>query len=642
MDLSQTLEQIKRWTDDAFKLFGSQLSITSEDGKRANLSELYYDMQRTVEQASKQAATEFLAFSAIDAYLTRLPYLYPITLHDMMTRGSQLAAQAQDIEDMQREIRSAPPYQEWSRVTDTILAFANEYNLPIQRDDIDNLSEVTPILLDALQVPHTWKIMQWAKGADVGPGKAITYWNMPTFRSLYQFTESLKLSREERCIAFAMIEPLVEDAGDPMLAHFDITPELIRNVRSREGAEGLKKPWAGFAALGLKRGENIFVLKEPLSHDRNPYGHNSFNYYNKRASYMPYQVTFPNADKPGLVVRNAPAWNLRHILDKEQALWLPVMVSAVQKAFFDTAEAVQQSECHVSTESVQLLPEPKENSLVPKAYVHRPTGMDWETLPGDPASALLKHLGVDADTVADIPLELPVRDYMPLSEYQREVTKRAREAVARVAEQRFWELFDKTEIKVLNMDSHVRYRFFGSHGTKTIGTMFTEAAHANEAFLLKELNNPDSRIHTMVDVKIDGSRCLEHVVGGKERIRPVKTGIDDGRQQPGDFSSLWLFYPDSAKGKRPPVSIKVIPKTPADLSYLMGRPLEELDWRLRTWNVEYESNDPVLQIKNPYSRLHFHVHFVMSKKEYKRLLPRFIADFEAKQKQLEKEMEGNL
>jgi len=190
MDLSQALEQIKQWTDSAFKLFGSQLSITSEDGKRANLSELYYDMQRNVEQATKQPDTEFLAFSAIDSYLTRLPYLYPITLHDMMTRGNELKAQAQDISNMQQEIRSAPPYQEWSRITDTILAFAKEYDLPVQRDDIDNLSEVTPILLDALQVPNTWKIMQWRKGADVGPGKAITYWNMPTFRSLYQLLKA--------------------------------------------------------------------------------------------------------------------------------------------------------------------------------------------------------------------------------------------------------------------------------------------------------------------------------------------------------------------------------------------------------------------------------------------------------------------
>lgn len=637
MKLSQALKQIELWTDDAFKLFGSQLSITSEDGKHANLSELYYDMQRNAELATKQPDTEFLAFSAIDAYLTRLPYLYPITLHDMMTRGDELLARAQAIQKMQQEIREAPPYQEWGRITDIILAFAKEYGLPVERDDIDNLSEVTPILLDALQVPATWKCMQWAKGTDVGPGKAITYWNMPSFRSLYQFTESLKLSREERCIAFGMIEPLVEDAGDPMLQHFGITPELIRNVRSREGKEGLKKPWAGFAALGLKRGENILVLKEPLSFDRNPYGHSSFNYYNKRASYMPYQVTFPNADKPGLVVRNAPAWNLRHILDKEQALWLPVMVSAVQKAFFDVDATPHQAECYVGTESVRILPAPETTALANQTYIHRPTGMDWEKVPGDPASELLAHLGVDAQAVADIPLELPQRDYMPLCEYQREVSKRAREAVARVAEQKFWELFDKTEVNVIHMDSHVRYRFFGTYGPKTIGTQFKEAVSSNLEAILNLLNTPGSAVHTLSSVVVDGSKTMEKVVGGKDMVRSVRTSIDDGRQRPGDYSSVWRFYPDTLKDKRPPVAIKIIPRTPEDIALLMGQPLDDLDWRLKIWKLDYESDDPVLKIKNPYSSLPFHVHLVMNKREFKHLLPNFARDFYDQQRRLEED-----
>ena len=626
--LEEVMNQVKAWTDSASSVIPSVVLELQEDGgsQKFSLSDLWWNLRRVVDSATTYEETAFLAFSAIDAYLERLPWLYPVTLHQLAENEAEIKSIMCDIAELRKSIQASDSYKEWDNIQNQIRKFASENGL--SEPDVNSLSEITPILLDAMQVPAKWGRQQWRCGADA-KDTPIIYWNMPRYRYVSDFVDSLSFGRP-CCIAFGMIEPLVRDYNDPMLAAYGESPELIRNARNRGEAE-LDKVWGGYAVIGVKRGKSIWVLRQRLSWDEMPYGRTDSLHYGRRVSYMPYQVTYRDTDmQPGLMVRDKPAWDLRAVLDKEQVIWLPIMAIAVQKEFFgDTPPSPLP--LHVDSRTIKIIgassTEQQENRLAttlqtidrPSAFAGNPAWSD--------GNYLLAQLGITESVAEEIPISLPLVQAMTIGQYQQELIARVRLSVACEAKKRLTDLFSKTEYQLGNIYT----RDAIARGALEVTSLFREAVIRNMNNIVAMLNDPENQIYKMTDVIIDGYQKDVDTYG-----RPIlsRTSIEDGRSRPFEAAhapKVWQFFPQTICGKRPPVAIKIIPETAQQVATLMGIDFGQLDWRIRFWNCNKQlSDDPVLRIDNPYNRLHFSINMAFAKREFKTLLPNTAKKYQKK------------
>lgn len=621
--LDEAMTKVKAWSDAACSLGTSSTLTIREDGKEAkySLHDLWCNLEQNVKMAKETPETAFLGLSAIDAYLERLPWLYPVTLHQLAANEDEIKETMTGIEKLRTEIQSNPAYEVWQDIQRRIQTFATENGLPAP--DITGLSEITPILLDAMRVTTKWPRQQWRAGVDC-LDRPLTYWSMPRFRHISDFVDSLAFGRA-CCIAFGLIEPLVEDYADPLLAQYGKRPELLNNSERHYGTDGLKKVHGGYAVVGIKRGDNIWVLRQPLSWDENPYGSTNFEHYGKRVSYLPYQVTFRDSSMtPGLVVRDKPAWDLRSVLDAEQVVWLPIMVAAVTDAFF-SGPLPSSPSLWVNSRCVNII-----NSATPQSFelatvtytLIRPSVFSQRNITG--GVLLLNYLGITEETFNQIPVAFPVIQNMTAADYEQELKSRMLHAAGFEASKRLLELFSRSEFPYTHEYLSNAY----ISGPREITTLYKNAVSANMDAILRMLNDPKSEIHAMVTVTVNGFCGKDHY--GRTVVH--KTSLEQGRPLQYEYLNprVWQFFPQAISGKRPPVALLISPMNAHQLALLMGTSREQLDMRIRFWKCKHiDAGDPLLNcIENPYDKLCFQVKMAFNKRDFHSMIPTMAAKYE--------------
>lgn len=628
------LEIIKEFAEifnEACELGGGHvLSISplkeKGDSHQVTASSLYYDTERKIKEALKRPETEFLVSPVIEAAMNQLPYIYPLTMRDVLENNDVVMAKAKKITDLCNELRADAAYEQWQEVANNIRHFSEQFSVQVDTEQLNDLAESSDILLDALLIPAKWKRQKLWRGVN-SDSKPVIYWHMPKFNTLADFCDCFRKVEAESCIAFAYIDTRVSDTVDDFEKWKDgRDSELVYNTRRNGGTED--SSYNQSCVIGVKRGENIWVLREHLDHYNNPSRNHSFYQYGRRSSYMPYQVSFPDADAAttALTVRGQATWDTRSIFDEEQAIWIPTALSAVERAFFR-----------------EPLDESEELTLMGKAIAIK-TGVTKDTtalairkqyalpdamrVPEDIFSfasnaELLDILHVTQDDLCDVPFSFSDIDSIKESEMNSRLWNRARSALAVIAKRRWEQDYIDTE----NAGQEKIYRSWHNpvpREDRFFSWTYKQKCAANIENIFLALRDKTSRISQIADIVVDGM-SYEHEKYGVMQTSIQKTSIDDGRPYRNDVRP-WFFFPSTIEGKRPAVSIKIRPQNAHDLALLMGVDFETMDWRFRLWNRNKEDwrehergrDDPMNNVTNSYDDNNMEISIAMGKTEYKK------------------------
>lgn len=622
MAYENLIDRFKQIVDDASEIGGGralQLTVTGEDvndpkaTRNITLSDLWRDTKNSVEQAQKQEYSQFLIPPLLDSALTKLTYLYPVTMHQIMADWPRIEEKKYAVIDLRIDIRETHAFSEWETIADGIRAFTSKAGIPLREERLNDVADLSPILLDALAVP-SWGRRKFQRGADsTAPVKIL--WNMPRFHTKAEFYDCFSHIKEENCIALTFIE---ERIGDKASAFREWSTgykeELVRNHCGRGGGS-LDDCHFGYFMIGIKRGENIWALQEGgLSWSESPYRSHSWFSYGKRASYMPYQIVIHKEDvrpSTALAIRGNDTWDIRPMLDEEQAIWFPVALSAIENVFFKgplpedngltiLGQAMMLTAGNTSAEEKGLA------LSIAKTYdlgdiMNVPDYIDGRDPMGE---KLLKILNVTIDDLANVPLNDERTFTIGEAELEKYLWNRGRTAIANIAERRLNKDFLSSEV-------------FGSQNNIALKDAFSKAVEKNIGNIIEMVKDHNPRILAITAIKMDGR---ERDDGYTEY-----TTVDDGRICR-IHGVPQFFYPAALYNRRPQVSILIHPKTPADLALVMGCKEKDMDWRFRFWHHKRVENDkakevdPLARIKNPYEDLALSIAISMGKKDCKNMI----------------------
>lgn len=627
-------ELFKEIVDDACEIGGGRLlqisKVDDKEGHKTDLGGLWHSLQSQIKKAYEHPETEFLVHPLLEMALTKVLYLYPLTMQQVLNTPEVVAAKASKVKSLQKLLQNDSLKNEWCKLAERIKAFSSQFGAQLVDEDVTDLAENAHIILDAIRVPDEWGSVKLQRGR-TSDQKPVVYWNMPRFYTLSDFYDCFNNIRSESCIVFALIQERIRDTINPFenwLKGYE--SELVRNTIRHGGTLDDPYVYTTRCVVGIKRGENIWYLFERGADE--VVRSKTFRPYGDRKSFMPYQAVFTGSEEKttDLVVRGNPSWDVRQIIDKEQAIWLPVMLYSVEKAFF-TGNIDPLEEIVIQGKGIAISAPNARNAETALAICMTYKMPNAFVLRDDVASStyndfIIETLKITPDDIADAPFSFAPNEKVTESEIERKLWLMGRFAILRCANERAKADYDRVQLDFIQNGSGSLYR--NPNPPATFSKDFVAACQANTENIISMINDPNSPIQEITSIVVNGEE-YESTRGWGPKTIKATTSIDDGRKRRHDTQTAWFFLPPEQEGKRPPYSIRIIPRSFADLALLVGDSPITGDWRYQLWkrdknatmNTDSRTQDPLNNYTHPYDSVALQVRIAVSKRECKKLFP---------------------
>lgn len=388
------------------------------------------------------------------------------------------------------------------------------------------------------------------KYSDVEP---VIYNQLIDVKTMYQFYRNLK-KLPENAVLFGSIHQTVGGVEDRLYEEIHGYPEeLVRNTShnckcSHDEAREKYHEYSSKMLVGIKNGENIWIYSE---NNYETVIHQDFFYNGFRNTYFPYQVFFNEMEKPsslnGLeVVPFHEGWQLKDILDEEQALFFVILFLKLSDIFFKK-RVDKSGERKVFWEDYRLLPPSKPTDLTCGNEI--PIRTIYKTFREEERNLLEILQLSSADSFSE---NLLLNGLVEQTVMGDVVEKRANSLLCAKV---------RSELQIIceaERQSSAASRWFRQH--QNVMNCFWKVP--NRVKIIK--NNEPIEMLSGEILKEYGEPMIGH------------TSLEDGRKSDSYPHIMHLFSENATVGKRPSAKVVIIPKTAEDIMVLTGASYDEL------------------------------------------------------------------
>ena len=421
-------------------------------------------------QTALEEKLYFLIPPCVEHFLDCYMEASSISLNDVVNGTAEAALQ--DIDAIRTYIKENHMNDAWDSTSKEIVRCINELGLKLLPDLYADSYAMCQILLNAAafakRLMRAHKI-QGGHSGKPGPVKLMT--RICRYDHMEDFIGMLHLeSLPDKCISFGAYYPTNKDTDSQLYKYIHGYPdERTRNVMhneqlSLEEAEAQLNPSRAAILVGIKNGENIWVMS--CTNSDIVCSESFFGYgdgYDRR-SYLPYQLFFDPENfisRPVEADKNYPAikfagWSMQDILDEEQAVWMVGLYQILIHSEFFTES---------SKTDTMLLPGcmvrvdiPKEKTKLPQLYSH--VAPDMEKCISEKEKWLLGYCGIDLNK---LPFELceprysgEADTFRSIEDYRKSVNTKARWLIEGTLEKCFEQVYTQEQDM---LDSFIRNRF---------------------------------------------------------------------------------------------------------------------------------------------------------------------------------------
>lgn len=606
--------------NNACKLGSGDILQFQSHGKQFTTRNLCYEVNEKLKKCIENKSAQILLIPLLKDALHKLIPLYPVQMSSIL--DNSISPEVQLIKELQEMLEQDELQGEWENAVEVILSRLTEMGFKVKTDLLDDLADISEMLLDALSFLPRAKKHRLSIGSDSTKQPVIS-WNMPKFATQAEFFDAIKLCGYDSCIYLGCIMPTCEQTADPLKKWVTgFNDSLVANMRSRNEDTTQVHKYSCSISVGIKRGENIWLI-ESNADVSNMVRNDSYYVYGRRATYLPYQVIFSGNDEPAPsctdLAITKPYWDLRQISDEQQALWFAILLWQIQKEYFSAPLPEEPIEVLGDTLKLpiqskdSILPAIMQDTIPMPDVIHAIYDSPYDN------AFLIEKFNVTESDLEGAQI-MPPNYLGDFEQLQSMIQHRGRLAVARVAEQR------------------MRHDWDENH--KTLYAYFCNKCQHNQDYIIQQALTDGSPIHAFTHITIDKRPVLD--AGGNPIMdcngtvpRLEKTSVDDGRRHSNDKSVLFV-EPFDLLGKRPGVALLINPKTGTDIAALMRVSVEELPWQLAhvgQWATPYYAyknrsglsmdceytEDPMDSINNPWND-ELYIRVALSKSAYSKII----------------------
>lgn len=580
----------------------SKNSLESEvNGQKLDLQSIHWKVKEKIESVNNHEKTSFLTVPILEDTFS---YIYPLLLFPAEEIVSGDLHRVNDILELQKAFKESPVKELWRERKTVFNNILRMMQLETEDDIYNDLSDISEILMKALLFfeGHNGrmgaKIYQYTSGnTSSQPPKFAN--DISIYTCANDFVQALKKSPSESLVAFGAVRMTESQTNDYFYDYIngydnERTRNYLRHMHmTKEEYFASENKWKRMVYLGIKNGQNIYLVESSCGNS-NSYP-NEFYCYGDRKSYFPYQILF-DTSPIGKVEKNQLAvikdtWRLQDILDDEQRVYIPVLLGEVMKKFYSQNPVQLELTIAPQTTILQIADKYTENTLV----CHTNDLISFSTISAEVLFSdepwvltLLNAFNITENDIADAPL-LPTHDCLE-KEHKRLLHTNIANAYRKVI---------KDKLKALSENED---------RTKMIESMLWGITKSSHSRFRTELES--GKYVSFSDDIVNG------ITGTTEK--------DDSNymyRRSRDFRFVLTY--DSPVDYRPPVCIKVRPKTKADLIKFYSLNGQELPFQLKYRDeiLSFYSNPN----RESYGLINLPgINVLMKKKTYKQTLEKYV------------------
>lgn len=546
------------------------------NGTRTTISSIWYELDSSVEKL--EGDMDWIAIMLLKKYFGMLLPMLVVPAQEIIEGNMD---RLNLIRDFRNKLEAHPLNAVWTEKKKQVLSVA--HHLGINRDALfDDVAGYSECIIRARET-DLFRIRKGKKGEGETHISPYIY----SFDTERAFVDNLIHSKESRCIIVAKIR------------------ESEKNV-SYDGK--IKHP---AVCVGVKNGENIF-LSYPKTRTGQYSGDQKY-YYGERCTYMPVSILEKDGKQTGNTLPDGKEekWVLAKLLDEERMIFFPFHVIYL----ISEAEKDELPLTFLREETSVFLPDQTCTypAVIQRNTVHLPDLKDvirkqdgkvkFLTSKQIQTKSLLRMFEYFNMSYGDIELEKVMPPYL-------------------CTEDKYQEYLEGILFELSEQAIRKKIREYYFEGDSNINhSSFYKAEMQRCLYYGKQMpifENLQNGIYDDIAVlRIDKKPFLDE--NGEQLLKDFGTWysnklpaiqyteIDDGRE---GWNELVYFMPETLYNRRPPVVIRISPKTPEDYERVFGYvpPFAKIQADVNNC-FDYINHECYFSV---------HVRFVMGKKEFKK------------------------
>lgn len=559
LEISEQLSQIWNEIKEDSDVYGSV--VTVQDHKMY-MYQLFAQLENELEEVSKTEKNQFLAVPLIEKFLDTIKPYYKVSILDVLSGKAQ--KKAEHLMDFISRLKNSEVYEKWETVNRNIQNMMQTLSLPNNIYETGQLQHVYDAVKDALTFLEKNKAITVCSGnISKDTCKIVPYISIHS--SIYEFIKIMKDSPNAAFVTFGAIRSTYGDKENKLEAFLQNQSgdERVRNFakNSNTTVEEIRKRedvCNNQIVIGIKNGENIWMISSVVNRlcgyyiDSLDYG--DFFSCGKRVTYLPLQVFFEDMPAPAndvteLAVKRTGYW-IKDLIDSHQSVWLISVLSEIKNEFFaDNRETLEESVVfEQETDIVIARAEEKmalSSNTLPSVYREQVL-IDIDALCTTPkAKELIDFLQISPKDFVGIPIW---NNFPYLEKHSAKATLKhnASLVLAKIAADRL----------SIQMKSYLKGNL----------TEIQERLKSREQEILKMVAEKNPQI----------LRCT--TIYEQKKTDCYLDGVSLGGLSYDNFAysykynkkKTYFFYPETLKGRKPPVVVQINPVTAAEIQCVLG------------------------------------------------------------------------